>query len=159
MSRGILGKKLGMTGVFTPEGLYVPVTVIEAGPCVVTQVKTKDTDGYDALQLGFGSKRKDRVNKPLQGHFQKSGDQCFQYLKEFSVKNPADYSPGQELTVEMFKRGDRVDIVGTTNYLKETGYEGWIVMEDECDEAITDPDGLTLRDGIYIDQQIRPLLV
>ena len=77
MSRGILGKKLGMTGVFTPEGRFVPVTVIEAGPCVVTQVKTKDTDGYDALQLGFGDKRKDRVNKPLQGHFRKSGDQCF----------------------------------------------------------------------------------
>ncbi len=123
MSRGILGKKLGMTGVFTPEGLYVPVTVIEAGPCVVTQVKTKVTDGYDALQLGFGGKRKDRVNKPLQGHFQKSGDQCFQYLKEFSVKNPADFSPGQELTVEMFKRGDRVDIVGST---KGRGFSGTI---------------------------------
>ena len=114
MSRGILGKKLGMTGVFTPEGRFVPVTVIEAGPCVVTQVKTKDTDGYDALQLGFGGKRKDRVNKPLQGHFQKSGDQCFRYLKEFSVENPADYSLGQELTVEIFKAGDRVDVVGTT---------------------------------------------
>ena len=82
MCKGLLGKKLGMTGVFTAEGLYVPVTVIEAGPCVVTQVKTKDTDGYDALQLGFGGTRKDRVNKPLRGHFKKSGDQCFQYLKE-----------------------------------------------------------------------------
>ena len=123
MSRGILGKKLGMSGVFTPEGRFVPVTVIEAGPCVVTQVKTKDTDGYDALQLGFGGKRKDRVNKPLQGHFRKSGDQCFRYLKEFSVENPADYSLGQELTVEMFKTGDRVDVVGTS---KGRGFSGTI---------------------------------
>ena len=123
MSRGILGKKLGMTGVFTPEGRFVPVTVIEAGPCVVTQVKTKDTDGYDALQLGFGDKRKDRVNKPLQGHFLKSGDQCFRYLKEFSVDNPGDFSLGQELTVEMFKTGDRVDVVGTS---KGRGFSGTI---------------------------------
>jgi large subunit ribosomal protein L3 len=123
MSRGILGKKLGMTGVFTPEGKFVPVTVIEAGPCVVTQVKTKDTDGYDALQLGFVDKRKDRVNKPLQGHFKKSGDHCFRYLREFSVENPADYSLGQELTVEMFKTGDHVDVVGTS---KGRGFSGTI---------------------------------
>jgi large subunit ribosomal protein L3 len=123
MSRGILGKKLGMTGVFTSEGRYVPATVIEAGPCVVTQIKTRDTDGYDALQLGFGGKRTSRVNKPLQGHFKKSGDQCFRFLKEFSVKNPADYNIGQELTVEMFKVGDRVDVVGTT---KGRGFSGVI---------------------------------
>ena len=123
MSRGILGKKLGMTGVFTPEGRFVPVTVIEGGPCVVTQVKTKDTDGYDALQLGFGDKRKDRVNKPLQGHFRKSGDHCFRYLKEFSVENPTDYSLGQVLTVEIFKTGDRVDVVGTS---KGRGFSGTI---------------------------------
>ena len=71
MSRGLLGKKLGMTGFFTSEGRYLPVTVIVAGPCVVTQIKTRATDGYDALQLGFGEKRKSRVNKPLQGHFKK----------------------------------------------------------------------------------------
>ncbi len=123
MSRGILGKKLGMTGVFTPEGRYVPATVIEAGPCVVTQIKSKDTDGYDALQLGFGGKRTSRVNKPMQGHFKKSGDQCFRFLKEFSVENPADYNVGQELTVEMFKVGERVDVVGTT---KGRGFSGVI---------------------------------
>jgi len=123
MNRGILGKKLGMTGVFTPGGRYVPATVIEAGPCVVTQIKSKDTDGYDALQLGFGGKRTSRVNKPLQGHFKKSGDQCFRFLKEFSVENPADYNVGQELTVEMFKVGERVDVVGTT---KGRGFSGVI---------------------------------
>jgi large subunit ribosomal protein L3 len=123
MSRGILGKKLGMTGVFSSEGKYIPATVIEAGPCVVTQIKSKDTDGYDALQLGFGGKRTSRVNKPMQGHFKKSGDQCFRYLKEFSVENPADYSIGQELTVELFKVGERVDVVGTS---KGRGFSGVI---------------------------------
>ena len=123
MSRGLLGKKLGMTGFFTSEGRYLPVTVIEAGPCVVTQIKTKATDGYDALQLGFGQKRKSRVNKPLQGHFNKSGDQCFQYLKEFAVENPEAYNLGQEITVDMFKVGDRVDVVGTT---KGRGFAGVI---------------------------------
>jgi len=112
-----------MTGVFTSEGRYIPATVIEAGPCVVTQIKSKDTDGYDALQLAFGGKRTSRVNKPLQGHFKKSGDRCFRYLKEFSVENPADYSIGQELTVELFKVGERVDVVGTT---KGRGFSGVI---------------------------------
>ena len=112
-----------MTGVFTPEGRCVPATVIEAGPCVVTQIKSKDTDGYDALQLGFGGKRTSRVNKPMQGHFKKSGDQCFRFLKEFSVENPADYNIGQELTVEMFKVGERVDVVGTS---KGRGFSGVI---------------------------------
>ena len=123
MSRGLLGKKLGMTGVFTPEGRHIPVTVIEAGPCVVTQIKTKTTDGYEALQLGFGEKRKTRVNKPLQGHFKKSGDRCFRYLMEFSVENPEKYSLGQELTVEMFNIGDRVDVVGAS---KGRGFTGVI---------------------------------
>ena len=123
MSRGLLGKKLGMTGFFTSEGRYLPVTVIEAGPCVVTQIKTRASDGYDALQLGFGEKRKSRVNKPLQGHFKKSGDLCFQYLREFVVDNPEDYSLGQEITVDMFKVGDHVDVVGTT---KGRGFAGVI---------------------------------
>jgi large subunit ribosomal protein L3 len=112
-----------MTGVFTTEGKYVPATVIEAGPCVVTQIKSRETDGYDALQLGFGGKRTSRVNKPLQGHFKKSGDQCFRFLKEFSVENPADYNIGQELTVEMFKVGELVDVVGTS---KGRGFSGVI---------------------------------
>ncbi len=123
MSRGLLGKKLGMTGFFTSEGRFVPVTVIEAGPCVVTQIKTRATDGYNALQLGFGQKKESRVSKPLQGHFKKSGDQSFQYLKEFFVENPAEYNLGQEITVEMFNVGDRVDVVGTT---KGRGFAGVI---------------------------------
>ncbi len=123
MSRGILGKKLGMMGVFSPEGRYIPVTVIEAGPCVITQIKTKDTDGYDALQLAFGEKKKDRMTKPLQGHYQKSSDRCFRYMKEFPVENPANYSLGQELTVDMFRVGERIDVVGTS---KGRGFSGTI---------------------------------
>jgi large subunit ribosomal protein L3 len=123
MSRGLLGKKLGMTGLFTAEGRYIPATVIEAGPCVVTQIKTRAKDGYNALQLGFGIKKSQRVNKPLKGHFKKSGDQCFRYLREFSVENPEEYNLGQELTVEMFKVGDRVDVVGTS---KGRGFSGVI---------------------------------
>jgi large subunit ribosomal protein L3 len=123
MSRGLLGKKLGMTGVFTPRGRYIPATVIEAGPCVVTQIKTKAANGYDALQLGFGAKKTERVNKPLQGHFKKSGEQCFEYVKEFAVENPADFNVGQEITVEMFKVGERVDVVGRT---KGRGFAGAI---------------------------------
>ena len=119
----MLGKKLGMTGFFTSEGHYLPVTVIEAGPCVVTQIKTRATDGYDALQLGFSEKKKSRVNKPLQGHYKKSGDQCFQYMREFVVDNPEEYNLGQEITVDIFKVGDRVDVVGTT---KGRGFAGVI---------------------------------
>ena len=123
MSKGLLGKKLGMTGLFTAEGRYIPATVIEAGPCIVTQIKTRAKDGYDALQLGFDIKNSQRVNKPLKGHFKKSGDQCFRYLREFSVENPEEYNLGQELTVEMFKVGDRVDVVGTS---KGRGFSGVI---------------------------------
>ncbi len=119
----MLGKKLGMTGFFTSEGHYYPATVIEAGPCVVTQIKTRASDGYDALQLGFGEKRKSRVNKPLQGHFKKSGDRCFQHVREFIVDNPEEYNLGQEITVDMFTVGDRVDVVGTT---KGRGFAGVI---------------------------------
>ncbi len=85
MSRGLIGTKLGMTALFTPDGKYVPVTVIQLGPCVVTQIKTKTTDGYDALQLGLGSKKKSRINRPMTGHFKKSGDQVFQFVREVGV--------------------------------------------------------------------------
>ena len=112
-----------MTGIFTSEGRYVPATVIEAGPCVVTQIKTRETDGYDALQLGFSQKSASRVNKPQLGHFKKSGDQCFRYLREFAVENPADFIVGQEVTAEMFKVGERVDVVGTS---KGRGFSGTI---------------------------------
>ena len=123
MFTGLIGKKLGMTGLFTPDGLYVPVTVIEVGPCVVTQIKTEDTDGHNALQLGFGAKKESRVNKPLKGHFSKSASGAFEYMREFAVSDPSAYSLGQEITLEMFKIGEHVDVVGTT---KGRGFSGVI---------------------------------
>jgi large subunit ribosomal protein L3 len=120
MCKGLIGKKLGMTGVFTPEGKYIPVTVIELGPCVVTQVKSKASDGYDALQLGFGAKKAKRINKPMAGHFQKSNGQ-FAVLKEVPVESPEGYEVGQSVSLDIFEVGERVDIVGTT---KGRGFAG-----------------------------------
>ncbi len=123
MSRGLIGKKLGMTGLFSPEGKYVPVTVVQVGPCVVTQVKTETTDGYNALQLGFGEKKESRINKPLKGHFKNSGENYFTFLREVPVENPNEYSPGQAIPLDVFKVGERVDVVGTT---KGRGFAGVI---------------------------------
>ena len=123
MCKGLIGKKLGMTGLFTPEGAYIPVTVVELGPCVVTQIKTVDTDGYNALQLGFGVKKAKHINKPMQGHLNKSGEQAFAYLREFAVDDPGEYSLGQTVTLDMFNIGERVDVIGTT---KGRGFAGVI---------------------------------
>jgi large subunit ribosomal protein L3 len=121
MSKGLIGKKLGMTSVFTPDGRYIPVTVVLAGPCVITQVKNQTKDGYNALQLGFGEKRASRTTKPLQGHFKKSGGSCFAYLHEVEVENPDDFSAGSAIGLDLFKVGERVDVVGTT---KGRGFAG-----------------------------------
>ncbi|MCJ7773948.1 MAG: 50S ribosomal protein L3 [Desulfobacterales bacterium] len=123
MCGGILGKKIGMTGLFTPEGKYVPVTVVQAGPCVVTQIKTSDADGYNALQLAFVEKKVKRVNKPGQGHFKKSGDACYEFLQEFSVANPDEFKLGQKITLDLFKTGERIDVSGTS---KGRGFAGVI---------------------------------
>jgi large subunit ribosomal protein L3 len=123
MCKGLMGRKLGMSGLFLPDGQYVPVTVIEAGPCVVTQIKTDETDGYNALQLAFGKKKESRVNKPLKGHFSKSDSGAFDYVREFEVDDPAEYALGQQVTLEMFKIGERVDVIGTT---KGRGFSGVI---------------------------------
>jgi large subunit ribosomal protein L3 len=121
-----MGKKLGMTGLFAPDGRYVPVTVIEAGPCVVTQIKTTATDGYNALQLGFSEVKAKRVTKPRQGHFRKSGETFFRHVQEFPVDNPEAYSLGQKITLEIFSVGERVDVCGTT---KGRGFAGVIKKE------------------------------
>ncbi|MES0362423.1 MAG: 50S ribosomal protein L3 [Desulfobacteria bacterium] len=121
MHRGLLGRKLGMSSLFSPEGQQVPVTVLEVGPCVVTQVKTRATDGYDALQVGFVEKRAKRINKPVQGHLKKSGGQAYAFLKEISVDDPSEYTLGQALTIDMFQVGERVDISGVS---KGRGFSG-----------------------------------
>ena len=117
---GLLGKKIGMTSVFSADGKNVPCTVIEVGPCVVTQVKTVETDGYNALQLGFLPRKEKHTTKPQQGHFQKAGVDPKRYLAEFKGFD-AQYSLGDAITVEIFNEGDFVDIAGTS---KGKGYQG-----------------------------------
>jgi large subunit ribosomal protein L3 len=120
MTRGLIGKKLGMTQIFSDEGISVPVTVIEVEPSVVIQKKSKETDGYDALQLGYGRVKQRNVTKALQGHFKKADKGLFRVLREFDM-DPEGCELGQELNAEMFSPGDYVDVVGTT---KGKGFAG-----------------------------------
>lgn len=122
MSKGILGKKLGMTQIFL-DGQAVPVTVVEAGPCVVVQKKTVENDGYNAIQVGFGAKDEKKVTKPLKGHFDKAKVKAFQYIKEFRVENVDAYQVGQEIKADIFSDGEVVDVVGTS---KGKGFAGGI---------------------------------
>ncbi len=125
--KGLMGKKLGMTRLFAQDGRVTPVTVVQAGPCVVTQIKRKETDGYDALQLGFEEVKPQRVNRPLQGHFRKSGGTGFRHLQEFAVEDPGAFQVGQRLTVDaVFAVGERVDVSGRT---KGRGFSGVIKKE------------------------------
>ncbi len=125
--KGLMGKKLGMTRLFAQDGRVTPVTVVQAGPCVVTQIKRKETDGYDALQLGFEEAKPRRVSRPLQGHFRKSGGTGFRHLQEFAVEDPGAYQVGQRLTVDaVFAVGERVDVSGRT---KGRGFSGVIKKE------------------------------
>ncbi len=117
MAKGILGKKLGMTQIFSEDGALVPVTVIEAGPCTVVQKKTVDSDGYNAVQLGFGEKRERLFNKPTKGHFAKAGSGPRRYLREFRVNDDdelAKGSVGDEIDAAIFAAGDKVDVTGTS---------------------------------------------
>lgn len=122
MTKGLIGKKLGMTQIFSDEGVSVPVTVIEVEPSVVIQKKTAKTDGYDALQLGYGRIKQRNVTKALQGHFKKADKGLFRVLREFNM-DPDGCEAGQELNAEMFAPGDYVDVVGTT---KGKGFAGVI---------------------------------
>lgn len=121
MKKGIIGKKIGMTQIFDEVGNVIPVTVIEAGPCSVCQVKTKETDGYDAVQLGFEDLAERKVNKPLAGHFKKAGVSAKKHLKEFRFDDISGYKAGGVVTADTFAQGDKVDVVGIT---KGHGYTG-----------------------------------
>jgi large subunit ribosomal protein L3 len=119
---GILGKKVGMTRVYSDGGAAIPVTAIEAGPCVVLQKKTADADGYTAIQVGFVGKKEGRLNKPMAGHFKAAGKGGFYHIKEFRVDDPEQYELGQEIRVEeLFKTGDLVDVSGIS---KGRGFQG-----------------------------------
>ncbi len=119
MISGILGKKIGMTQIFADDGTSVQVTAIEAGPCVVTQVKSTDKEGYNAVQIGFGESK--RLNKPEKGHLKKTG--AFRYLREIRTEDVSGIEPGQKIGVDMFQPGDTIDVIGTS---KGRGFAGGV---------------------------------
>ena len=121
MNKAIIGKKLGMSQIFTADGTVIPVTVVEAGPCPVVQVKTKDRDGYEAVKVAFGAIKKNNINKPDAGQFKKAGVEAKRVLKEFKLENAAEYKVGDE--IKCFSEGDHVDVVGTS---KGHGFSGVI---------------------------------
>ena len=123
MKKGLIGKKIGMTQIFNEEGKVIPVTVIEAGPCVVSQVKTEETDGYNSIQLGFGAIKESKVNKPERGHFTKANIAPARYLREFRVDSIEDVKVGDEMKADIFMAGDKIDIQGTS---KGKGFQGVI---------------------------------
>ena len=123
MQKAIIGKKIGMTQIFDENGKVVPVTVVEAGPCVVVQKKTADKDGYDAIQVGFEEIREKLANKPVKGHYAKAGVTLRRVLKEFRLENAAEYEVGQEIKADVFEAGEKVDVSGVS---KGKGFQGVI---------------------------------
>ena len=128
MLKAIIGTKVGMTQVFKEDGTLLPVTVVKAGPCVVVQKKTVEGEGYNALQLGFGEIRVKLVNKPKAGHFKKAGVEPMRYLREFRTDDVAEYEVGQELKVDVFAEGDKVDATGIS---KGRGFKGVIARHGQ----------------------------
>ncbi|MDO4199191.1 MAG: 50S ribosomal protein L3 [Clostridia bacterium] len=123
MKKAILGKKIGMTQIFDEKGKVIPVTVVEAGPCVVSQKKTVETDGYNAVQIGFGDVRPKLVNKPMKGHFDKSDVAPKKVLRECRLEDISSYNVGDIIKADVFANGEKVDVVGTS---KGKGYAGVI---------------------------------
>ncbi len=121
MKKAIVGKKLGMTQVFTPEGVVIPVTVVAAGPCPVVQVKSDEKDGYKAVVVAFEKQKASRVNKPSAGAFKKAGVETFRLVKELRLENANEYQLGQEIKCDIFAEGDKVDVTGTTRGRGFTG--------------------------------------
>ncbi|KDS94418.1 50S ribosomal protein L3 [Dermabacter hominis 1368] len=127
---GVLGTKLGMTQVWDEDGNIVPVTVVQAGPCVVTQVRSQDVDGYDAVQIAYGAIDPRKVTKPLKGHFEKAGVTPRRHLVELRTNDAAEYELGQEIDASIFEAGQKVDVVGTTKgkgnagVMKRHGFAG-----------------------------------
>ena len=123
MKKAIIGKKLGMTQIFDENGVVIPVTVIEAGPCVVAQIKTTENDGYEAIQLGFGEVKEHKVNKPVRGHFAKANIPVKKHLREFRVDSIESFKVGDELKADVFSEGEKIDVQGTS---KGKGFQGVI---------------------------------
>ena len=123
MKKAILATKVGMTQIFNEDGVLTPVTVLQAGPCVVTQVKNEDNDGYKAVQVGFVDKREKLINKPLKGHFDKAGVSYKRYVREFRFENAEEYAVAQEIKADIFTAGDKID---ATAISKGKGFQGAI---------------------------------
>ena len=123
MKKGIIGRKVGMTQIFDEKGNVIPVTVIEAGPCTVAQVKTVETDGYDAVQLGFGEIKDKHINKPEKGHFAKAGLEAKKHLREFRLESVEGVKVGDEVKADVFEAGEKVDVQGIS---KGKGFQGVI---------------------------------
>ena len=128
MKTGLIGKKVGMTQIFDEAGKVIPVTVIEAGPCVVAQIKTKETDGYDAVQLAFGDKKEKNSNKPELGHFKKANTTPKRFLKEIRGVDVSNYQLGMEIKADIFENGEMVDVTGTS---KGKGFQGVIKRHNQ----------------------------
>jgi large subunit ribosomal protein L3 len=130
MNKGLIGKKLGMTQIFVEDGRRIPVTVVEAGPCVVIQKKTSDKDGYNAIQVGFAAKDVSRANRPMVGHCKTSGQGVFHFLRELRVDNVDQYAVGDRICADVFVAGDLVDVTGTSigkgfqGVIKRWGFKG-----------------------------------
>ncbi len=123
MKKAIMAKKIGMTQVFSETGNLIPVTVLEAGPCVVVQKKTMENDGYEAIQVGFAEVKEKHVTKPLKGHFEKAEVEAKKYLKEFRLEDITGYEVGAEIKADIFEAGDKIDVSGIS---KGKGYQGAI---------------------------------
>ena len=123
MKKALIGKKVGMTQIFDENGTVIPVTVIEAGPCVVAQVKTIENDGYEAVQLGFGEVKENKLNKPVKGHFTKANVTAKKHLREFRLDSIEGIKVGDELKADVFVAGDKIDVQGTS---KGKGFQGVI---------------------------------
>ena len=153
MQKAIIGKKIGMTQIFDEKGRVVPVTVVEAGPCVVTQKKTVENDGYEAIQVGFGDQKPQRVSKPLMGHFNKGNVAPKKILKEFRLADCSAYNVGDLIKADVFANGDKIDVTGTSkgkgyagvikrwsfHRLKETHGTGPVARHGGSNGAISDP--------------------
>lgn len=123
MAKGILGKKIGMTQIFEADGRLIPVTVVEAGPCVVVQNKTEETDGYNAVQLGFGEIKAKHMTRPMKGHFDKAGVTPVKFVKELRLSAPSEYTVGQQITADIFAAGELIDATGIS---RGKGFAGTI---------------------------------
>ena len=123
MKKAILATKIGMTQIFAEDGELIPVTVLQAGPCVVTQVKTMENDGYSAVQVGFQDMREKLSNKPMKGHFEKAGTSVKRFVREFKLDDAESYTLGQEITADVFEAGDKVDVTAIS---KGKGFQGAI---------------------------------